>query len=51
MYERVDASLTTTEGFNLVLKVHHSLLVVDNAPSERFEGLGEGASRLEVLKP
>ena len=27
VYERVDASLTTTEGFNLVLKAHHLLIV------------------------
>lgn len=51
VYERVDASLTTTEGFNLVFKgTPFTYSVVDNAPSERFEGLGEGASRLEVLK-
>ncbi|WP_368874454.1 phage tail spike protein [Staphylococcus haemolyticus] len=51
VYERVDASLTTTEGFNLVFKgTPFTYSVVDNASSERFEGLGEGASRLEVLK-
>lgn len=51
VYERVDASLTTTEGLNLVFKgTPFTYIVVDNAPAEKFEGLGEGASRLEVLK-
>lgn len=51
VYERIDASLTTTEGFNIVFKgTPFTYIVVDAAPSSRFEGLGEGVSRLEVLK-
>ncbi|RIL71336.1 hypothetical protein BUY49_07045 [Staphylococcus devriesei] len=51
VYERIDASLTTTEGFNIVFKgTPFTYIVVDAAPSSRFEGLGEGVSRLEILK-
>ncbi|RIL71539.1 hypothetical protein BUY49_06330 [Staphylococcus devriesei] len=51
VYERIDASLTTSEGFNIVFKgTPFTYIVVDAAPSSRFEGLGEGVSRLEVLK-
>nr|WLJ25857.1 MAG: tail protein [Staphylococcus phage HS12] len=51
IYERIDESLTTTEGFNYVFKgTPFSYVVVDSAPSSRFQGLGEGESRLEVLK-
>ncbi|MCJ1656685.1 phage tail protein [Staphylococcus sp. NRL 21/187] len=51
IYDRIDASLTTIEGFNLVFdKTPFNYVIVDPAKAEQFEGLGEGMSRLEVLK-
>ncbi|NHM92485.1 phage tail spike protein [Staphylococcus sp. 10602379] len=51
IYRRVSASLTVTEAMNLVFTdTPYTYVVVDNAPSETFEGLGEGASRLDLFK-
>ncbi|WP_409328054.1 phage tail spike protein [Staphylococcus pseudoxylosus] len=51
LYKRVDASLTTTEAFDLVFNNSpFSYVVVDAAPSESFEGLGDGATLLEVFQ-
>ncbi|WKU13039.1 phage tail spike protein [Staphylococcus devriesei] len=51
VYERIDESLTTAEGFNIVFKgTPFVYVVVDAAPSKRFQGLGEGATRLDILK-
>ncbi|XVL11477.1 phage tail spike protein [Staphylococcus xylosus] len=51
LYKRVDASLTTTEAFNLVFSDSpFTYVIVDAASSESFEGLGEGATLLEVFQ-
>lgn len=51
IYQRIDASLTTTEAFNLVFdNSPFTYITVNSAPSERFEGLGDGETRLEVFK-
>lgn len=51
IYQRIDASLTTTEAFNLVFdNSPFTYITVNSASSERFEGLGDGETRLEVFK-
>ncbi len=51
IYQRIDASLTTTEAFNLVFdNSPFTYITVNSEPSERFEGLGDGETRLEVFK-
>lgn len=51
LYKRVDASLTTTEAFDLVFKDSpFTYAIVDAAPSESFEGLGDGSTLLEVFQ-
>lgn len=51
IYERIDASLTTKEAFDIVFNdTPFTYITVDTAPSERFEGIGEGATRLEIFK-
>ncbi|WP_436881718.1 phage tail protein [Mammaliicoccus sciuri] len=51
IYQRIDASLTTTEAFNLVFdNSPFTYITVNSAPSESFEGLGDGETRLEVFK-
>lgn len=51
IYKRISASLTVTEAMNLVFdNTPFTYVIVDNATSERFEGLGEGASRLDLFK-
>ncbi len=51
IYQRIDASLTTTEAFNLVFgNSPFTYNTVNSASSERFEGLGDGETRLEVFK-
>lgn len=51
VYKRYDASLTTKEAYDIVFeKTPFTYIVVDGAPSSRFEGLGDGESRLEVFK-
>lgn len=51
IYERIDESLTTTEAFNIVFhSTPFTYIVVDAASSKRFQGLGEGSSRLDILK-
>lgn len=51
IYQRIDASLTTTEAFNLVFdNSPFTYITVNSAPSERFEGLGDGETKLEVFK-
>ncbi|WP_323706885.1 phage tail protein [Mammaliicoccus vitulinus] len=51
IYQRIDASLTTTEAFNLVFdNSPFTYITVNPAPSESFEGLGDGETRLEVFK-
>lgn len=51
IYERISASLTVTEAFNLVFNdTPYTYVISDPAPSESFEGLGEGATRLEMFK-
>ncbi|MBW4892140.1 phage tail protein [Staphylococcus haemolyticus] len=49
--ERIDASLTVTEAMNLIFdKTPFTYYLVVHRNSKRFEGLGEGATKLEVLK-
>lgn len=51
VYERIDASLTTKEAFDIVFNnTPFTYVIVDNAPSASFEGIGEGATRLEIFK-
>lgn len=51
VYERVDASLTTKEAFDIVFNdTPFTYVTVDSASSARFEGIGEGATRLEIFK-
>ena len=51
VYERIDASLTTKEAFDIVFNnTPFTYVIVDNAPSASFEGIGEGAARLEIFK-
>lgn len=51
IYERYDEHLTVTEGLTLVFSgTPFTYINVGNAASEQFEGLGEGETRLEVLK-
>lgn len=49
--ERIDASLTVKEAFDLVFNDSpFTYVIVNSAYSERFEGLGEGAVKLELFK-
>ncbi|WP_436871755.1 phage tail protein [Mammaliicoccus sciuri] len=51
VYQRIDASLTTTEAFDIVFENSpFTYILVDSATSERFEGLGDGETKLEVFK-
>ena len=51
VYERIDASLTVTEAFNIVFNDSpFTYLTVNPSPSNRFEGIGEGETRLEIFK-
>ncbi|PTI93395.1 hypothetical protein BU045_05690 [Staphylococcus simulans] len=51
VYQRYDESLTTTEAYNIVFSATpFTYVVVDAAPSSRFEGLGDGDSKLEIFK-
>ena len=51
VYERIDASLTVTEAFNIVFNdTPFTYLTVNPSPSHRFEGIGEGETRLEIFK-
>lgn len=51
LYKKVDASLTTTEAFNLVFNDSPFTYVIVNAASaESFEGLGDGSTLLEVFQ-
>ncbi|GCA53766.1 prophage endopeptidase tail [Sinorhizobium sp. KGO-5] len=51
VYERIDASLTVTEAFNIVFNdTPFTYLTVNPSPSNRFEGIGEGETRLEIFK-
>lgn len=51
IYERIDASLTTKEAFDIVFNdTPFTYVTVDSASSARFEGIGEGATRLEIFK-
>lgn len=51
IYERIDASLTVTEAFNIVFEdTPFAYSTVEAAPSNRFEGIGEGETRLEIFK-
>lgn len=51
VYERIDASLTTKEAFDIVFNdTPFTYITVDSAPSASFEGIGEGATRLEIFK-
>ncbi len=52
IYQRIDASLTVNEAFNLVFEPDDPFTyqIVDNASSERFEGLGDGETKVEVFK-
>lgn len=51
IYQRIDGSLTTKEAFDIVFNdTPYTYVVVDPAPSERFEGIGEGETRLEIFK-
>lgn len=49
--ERIDASLTVKEAFDLVFNDSpFTYVIVDKAYSSRFEGLGEGEVKLEIFK-
>ncbi|MEQ7790764.1 phage tail protein [Staphylococcus nepalensis] len=51
VYERIDASLTVTEAFNIVFNdTPFTYTTVESAPSNHFEGIGEGETRLEIFK-
>lgn len=51
VYERIDASLTVTEAFNIVFNdTPFTYSTVESAPSNSFEGIGEGETRLEIFK-
>lgn len=51
VYERIDASLTTKEAFDIVFNdTPYTYITVDTAYSERFEGIGEGETKLEIFK-
>ncbi|MDW4327808.1 phage tail protein [Staphylococcus saprophyticus] len=51
IYERIDESLTVTEAFNIVFDdTPFTYSTVESAPSNRFEGIGEGETRLEIFK-
>lgn len=51
IYRRIDASLTDVEAFRLVFNdTPFTFNIVDNSYSNRFEGLGEGQTRLEMFK-
>lgn len=51
IYRRIDASLTDVEAFRLVFNdTPFNFNIVDKSYSNRFEGLGEGQTRLEMFK-
>lgn len=51
VYERIDASLTTKEAFDIVFNdTPYTYITIDTAYSERFEGIGEGETKLEIFK-
>lgn len=51
IYKRIDESLTVTEAFNIVFDdTPFTYSTVEAAPSSRFEGIGEGETRLEIFK-
>ena len=51
VYERIDASLTTKEAFDIVFNdTPYTYVTVDTAYSESFEGIGEGETKLEIFK-
>lgn len=51
IYQRIDESLTVTEAFNIVFNDSpFTYSTVESAPSNRFEGIGEGETRLEIFK-
>ena len=51
IYKRIDESLTVTEAFNIVFDdTPFTYSTVESAPSNRFEGIGEGETRLEIFK-
>lgn len=51
VYEHIDASLTTKEAFDIVFNdTPYTYVTVDTAYSERFEGIGEGETKLEIFK-
>lgn len=51
IYQRIDESLTVTEAFNIVFNdTPFTYSTVESAPSNRFEGIGEGETRLEIFK-
>lgn len=51
IYKRIDESLTVTEAFNIVFDdTPFTYSTVESAPSSRFEGIGEGETRLEIFK-
>ncbi|QPS98501.1 phage tail protein [Staphylococcus equorum] len=51
IYQRIDGSLTVTEAFNIVFNdTPFTYSTVESAPSNSFEGIGEGETRLEIFK-
>lgn len=49
--ERIDASLTPTNAFNIIFdNTPFKYVIVTPTNSERFEGIGEGETKLERLK-
>src|SRR5699024_6182740 len=51
IYQRIDGSLTVTEAFNIVFNdTPFTYSIVESAPSNSFEGIGEGQTRIEIFK-
>ena len=51
IYPKINASLTTKEAFDLVFNGSpFTYVLTANAPSESFDGLGEGETKLETFK-
>ncbi|MGP5095723.1 phage tail spike protein [Staphylococcus equorum] len=51
IYQRIDGSLTVTEAFNIVFNdTPFTYSTVESAPSNSFEGIGEGETRIEIFK-
>src|SRR5699024_7295590 len=51
IYQRIDGSLTVTEAFNIVFNdTPFTYSIVESAPSNSFDDIGEGQIRIEIFK-